>query len=59
MEQVFQLVNIILDKDRETKRRSLGVRNYKVIPLASQAGVLEFVQNTTPLQAWLSMAHMR
>ena len=59
MEQVFQLVNVILDKDRETKRRSLRVRNYKVIPLASQAGVLEFVQNTTPLQAWLSMAHSR
>lgn len=59
MEQVFQLVNIILDKDRETKRRSLCVRCYKVIPLASQAGILEFVQNTTPLQAWLSAAHPR
>src|SRR5579872_3652494 len=59
MEQVFQLVNVILSKDRETKRRNLGVRSYKVIPLASQAGVLEFVQNTTPLQAWLSIAHPR
>ena len=59
MEQVFQLVNVILDKDRETKRRSLCVRGYKVIPLASQAGILEFVQNTTPLQAWLSVAHLR
>ena len=59
MEQVFQLVNVILGKDRETKRRNLCVRSYKVIPLASQAGILEFVQNTTPLQAWLSVAHLR
>ena len=59
MEQVFQLVNVILNKDRETKRRNLCVRSYKVIPLASQAGILEFVQNTTPLQAWLSVAHPR
>ena len=59
MEQVFQLVNVILDKDRETKSRNLCVKSYKVVPLASQAGILEFVQNTTPLQAWLSVAHPR
>ena len=50
---------MILNKDRETKRRNLGVRCYRVIPLASQAGILEFVQNTTPLQGWLSGAHPR
>ena len=59
MEQVFQLVNMILNKDKETKRRNLDVRCYRVIPLASQAGILEFVQNTTPLQGWLSTAHPR
>ncbi|GLB41909.1 putative telomere-length maintenance and DNA damage repair [Lyophyllum shimeji] len=59
MEQVFGLVNGILRRDRETRRRSLGVRDYKVIPLASQAGLLEFVGNTLPLARWLLSAHQR
>lgn len=59
MEQVFDLVNIILRNDRETTRRNLRIRGYKVIPLAAQAGVLEFVGNTLPLQAWLGGAHAR
>ncbi|KZT65045.1 hypothetical protein DAEQUDRAFT_677538 [Daedalea quercina L-15889] len=59
MEQVFELVNIILCRDRETRRRDLAVRGYKVVPLASQAGVLEFVSDTTPLATWLIRAHQR
>ncbi|CCL98610.1 uncharacterized protein FIBRA_00612 [Fibroporia radiculosa] len=59
MEQVFHLVNVVLHLDRQTKRRTLSIRDYKVIPLASQAGVLEFVQNTSPLNHWLSGAHVR
>ncbi|KAG6854273.1 hypothetical protein C0991_008967, partial [Blastosporella zonata] len=59
MEQVFDLVNGILCRDRETRRRSLNVRDYKVIPLAAQGGVLEFVGNTTPLNTWLLSAHAR
>ena len=57
MEQVFDLVNLMLDDDRETKRRNLRIRGYKVIPLAPQAGVLEFVGNTQPLNSWLGVAH--
>lgn len=57
MEQVFDLVNVVLRHDRETTRRNLGVRGYKVIPLASQAGVIEFVGNTLPLNNWISKAH--
>lgn len=59
MEQVFELVNTIVDRDRETRKRDLRIRVYKVIPLASQAGVLEFVVNTCPLSAWLTPAHPR
>jgi ataxia telangiectasia mutated family protein len=59
MEQVFDVVNAILRRDRQTKRRELGVRGYKVIPLDSQAGVLEFVTNTTPLRTWLIAGHRR
>ncbi|KAJ7658097.1 hypothetical protein B0H17DRAFT_1213256 [Mycena rosella] len=57
MAQVFELCNIVLKGDRETARRSLGVRSYRIIPLGLQAGVLEFVANTTPLQIWLTPAH--
>ena len=57
MEQVFDLVNGVLKRDRETRRRTLTVRDYKVIPLSSQAGVLEFVGNTCPLKVWLDRAY--
>ena len=59
MEQVFDLVNVVLCHDRETKRRNLSIRGYKVIPLAPQAGVLEFVGNTVPLGHWLTRAHLK
>lgn len=59
MEQVFELVNTVLRYDRETKRRNLKVRGYTVLPLATQAGVIEFVGNTSPLASWLQAAHER
>ena len=59
MEQVFELVNVVLRHDRETRKRKLSVRAYKVIPLAAQAGLMEFVENTTPLANWLRPAHSR
>ncbi|KAL7280718.1 hypothetical protein ACG7TL_005660 [Trametes sanguinea] len=59
MEQVFDLVNVVLRRDRETARRNLSVRAYKVIPLAAKAGVLEFVDNTMTLAQWLKSAHPR
>lgn len=59
MEQVFDLVNTVLRHDRETKRRDLKVRGYTVLPLAPQAGVIEFVGNTSPLASWLQPAHKR
>ena len=59
MEQVFDLVNAVLRSDRETERRNLSIRGYRVIPLAPQAGVLEFVGNTLPLGHWVSRAHAK
>ncbi|KAG8899666.1 Serine/threonine-protein kinase tel1, partial [Tulasnella sp. 403] len=57
MEQVFVLVNFLLARDRQTQKRSLSVRTYKVIPLAPQAGLIEFVPGTQPLKTWLDAAH--
>ncbi|KAG5647810.1 hypothetical protein DXG03_007732 [Asterophora parasitica] len=59
MEQVFSLVNDILHHDTDTRRRLLNVRDYRVIPLTPQAGVLEFVGDTLPLNGWLPLAHSR
>jgi serine-protein kinase ATM len=59
MEQVFEVVNMVLHRDRETKRRNLRVRGYTVIPLSAQAGILEFVDHTTPMLQWLGAAHPR
>ncbi|PFH50273.1 hypothetical protein AMATHDRAFT_41011 [Amanita thiersii Skay4041] len=59
MEQVFDLVNNVLRHDRETRRRNLKIRGYKVVPLSSHAGILEFVTNTSPLREFLSIAHTR
>ncbi|KAG8966808.1 Serine/threonine-protein kinase tel1 [Tulasnella sp. 419] len=59
MEQVFDIVNFVLTRDRQTRRRRLCIRTYKVIPLAPQAGVIEFVRNTVPLSNWLLSAHPR
>jgi ataxia telangiectasia mutated family protein len=59
MEQVFDLVNAVLRRDRETEKRNLSIRSYKVIPLAPQAGVLEFVGNTLPFSHWIARAHTK
>ncbi|KAG2343944.1 hypothetical protein BDR05DRAFT_883039 [Suillus weaverae] len=59
MEQVFHLCNMVLRYDKETRRRNLNVRDYKVLPLATQAGVIEFVGNTVTLRTWLQEAHHR
>ncbi|KAG8881998.1 Serine/threonine-protein kinase tel1 [Tulasnella sp. 332] len=57
MEQVFELVNTLLAKDRQTKNRDLRVNTYKVLPLAPQAGIIEFVPLTMPLKYWLDHGH--
>ncbi|KAL1684061.1 hypothetical protein EV122DRAFT_200304 [Schizophyllum commune] len=59
MEQVFELCNSILQRDQETRRRRLAMRCYKVVPLTTQAGVLQFVTNTAPLFTWIPSAHAR
>ncbi|KAK5938322.1 Serine/threonine-protein kinase tel1 [Knufia obscura] len=59
MEQVFEQVSDLLQDHRPTRQRNLGIRTYKVIPLTHNAGILEFVQNTIPLNDYLLPAHTR
>ncbi|XP_050221682.1 serine/threonine-protein kinase ATM isoform X2 [Mercurialis annua] len=53
MEQFFGLVNTFLQNNRDTRKRRLGVRTYKVIPFTPSAGVLEWVNGTLPLGEYL------
>lgn len=59
MEQVFEQVSNLLRDHRETRRRKLGIRTYKVLPLHTNAGIIEFVSNTIPLHDYLLPAHQR
>ncbi|OAX85516.1 hypothetical protein ACJ72_00105 [Emergomyces africanus] len=59
MEQVFEQVSNLLRDHRATQQRNLGIRTYKVLPLTTNAGIIEFVQNTIPLHDYLMPAHVR
>ncbi|KAI9795692.1 MAG: Serine/threonine-protein kinase tel1 [Piccolia ochrophora] len=59
MEQVFHQVSQVFKKDRATRQRELGIRTYKVLPLTTNTGVIEFVPNTIPLAEYLVPAHDR
>eukprot|EP01126_Amoeba_proteus_P030658 TRINITY_DN30256_c0_g1_i1.p1 TRINITY_DN30256_c0_g1~~TRINITY_DN30256_c0_g1_i1.p1 ORF type:complete len:362 (+),score=73.07 TRINITY_DN30256_c0_g1_i1:57-1088(+) len=53
MQQMFNLVNTFLKEVASTRKRMLRIRTYKVIPLSPCTGILEWVQNTTPIGTWL------
>lgn len=57
MEQVFEHVSYLLQRNRQTRQRNLSVRTYKVLPLGVGAGIIEFVPNTIPLHDYLLPAH--
>lgn len=57
MEQVFEQVSELLKTNRSTRQRNLSIRTYKVLPLTSIAGIIEFVPNTIPLHEYLMPAH--
>lgn len=59
MEQVFEQVNQLLTNHTSTRRRNLHIRTYKVLPLSSRTGIIEFVQNTIPLHNFLMPAHAK
>lgn len=59
MEQVFELVNNVLERDPECQKRRLNFKTYIVIPLSPNAGLIEFVKNTSSLQDILSKMHAK
>ncbi len=59
MEQVFEHVSDLLQRHRSTRQRNLAIRTYKVLPLTTNAGIIEFVPNTIPLHDYSLPAHQR
>ncbi|KAF2719778.1 TOR2 phosphatidylinositol 3 and 4-kinase [Polychaeton citri CBS 116435] len=59
MEQVFEEVSKMLRNHTETRQRNLHVRTYKVIPLESQSGIIEFVRNSIPINDVLQGLHSK
>ncbi|KAF1996760.1 hypothetical protein P154DRAFT_622966 [Amniculicola lignicola CBS 123094] len=59
MEQVFDQVSRLLKNHTTTRLRNLGIRTYKVLPLSTRSGLMEFVPNTVPLHMWVMPAHER
>ena len=57
MEQVFDQVSQLLKNHATTRKRRLHIRTYQVLPLTTSSGIIEFVQNTIPLQNYLAPAH--
>lgn len=53
MQQVFTVMNTLLRTCKETQRRNLRIRTYKVVPLTQRSGVLEWCDNTVPITAVL------
>lgn len=49
--QLFGLVNMLLNNDRETAKNELNIHRYNVIPLSPNSGILEWVPNSETLHA--------
>ncbi|CAB3231054.1 unnamed protein product [Arctia plantaginis] len=54
MQQVFNIVNTLLEKDPVTNRNKLLIRTYKVVPLSRLSGVLEWCEGTEPIGMYLA-----
>lgn len=50
IEQLFEVMNSILQRDSQAARRGLTIRTYSVVPVSKSCGLLQFVENTCVLE---------
>lgn len=50
MEQMFMIVNQLLQRDTQAAERNLLIRTYRIIPLSPFSGIMQFVDNTEQLK---------
>ena len=56
---VFEIINKLLKKRKSTNDRNLGIRTYKIVSIASQAGVVQWVNGTTPFGDYLHLGYLK
>jgi ataxia telangiectasia mutated family protein len=59
LSSVFNTINTLLQKNRNSRQRNLHIRTYKIVPVAPQAGVVHWVDGTNPLGDILMEAHSK
>eukprot|EP01119_Soliformovum_irregulare_P013151 TRINITY_DN3471_c1_g1_i1.p1 TRINITY_DN3471_c1_g1~~TRINITY_DN3471_c1_g1_i1.p1 ORF type:complete len:703 (-),score=223.51 TRINITY_DN3471_c1_g1_i1:67-2175(-) len=50
VEQLFSVMNEILNSDPESYKRRLSIKTYQVIPMTTKVGMIEWINNTKPLK---------
>ncbi|OAE24558.1 hypothetical protein AXG93_2415s1380 [Marchantia polymorpha subsp. ruderalis] len=50
IEQLFEVMNSILQRDSQAARRGLTIRTFAVVPVSKSCGLLQFVENTCVLE---------
>ncbi|XP_031619505.1 serine/threonine-protein kinase ATM [Contarinia nasturtii] len=53
MQQVFNIMNDMLNQSKITNKDRLHVRTYIIVPLSQRSGILEWCENTMPLTDYL------
>ncbi|CAB4032901.1 DNA-dependent kinase catalytic subunit-like, partial [Paramuricea clavata] len=51
--QLFSLMNDIMQEDPACHQRNLSLKTYKVIPMTSRIGVIEWLENTSVLKEFI------
>lgn len=59
MQQVFRFMNVLLKTKKQSSKRNLSIRTYKIVPLTQMSGILEFCENTKTLGEYLVSAHKK
>lgn len=50
IEQLFEVMNIILSRDAACSQRNMQLRTYRVVPMTSRLGLIEWIENTCTLK---------
>ncbi|KAM4865347.1 DNA-dependent protein kinase catalytic subunit [Thomomys bottae] len=53
IEQLFHVMNVILSQDAACSQRNMQLKTYRVVPMTSRLGVIEWMENTLTLKELL------
>ncbi|XP_021065597.1 DNA-dependent protein kinase catalytic subunit [Mus pahari] len=53
IEQLFEVMNAVLSQDAACSQRNMQLRTYRVVPMTSRLGLIEWIENTMTLKELL------